>query len=103
MPCNSATLFVLDYTHNHLVVKVVDPVLRNIKGFLLQLVHVLKEGCGRVEGDSGWGMGVKGLRVLWEGARGQNRCHGSPITSLGGSTVVAGGGWLSPRLYMLST
>ena len=49
------------------------------------------------------GVGVKGLRVFWEAVRGQNRCHGSPITSLGGSTVVAGGGWLSPRLYMLST
>ena len=76
LPLNSA--------HNHLVIQIVNPVLRNINRLLLQLVHVLKEVGG--VGEVGGAEGAEGVG----GVGGAERAGG--VGGVGGAEGVGGGG-----------
>jgi len=49
-----AILSAVNSSHNYLVIKVANPVLRNIERFLFQFMHVLEMGMGG-------GLGVGGV------------------------------------------
>lgn len=55
-----AILSAVNSSHNYLVIKVINPVLCNIKRFLFQFVHVLETGMGGGNGrENGCGRGMR--------------------------------------------